>query len=664
VKKRQALIAILIAIVALSHASAGPPQAGQPLAARVDAVPNRYLAFGDSITYGGYVDAPYPALLENKLDIRVADSEVINSGNPGEKTYGGSERITGEVSEHQPRYVLILEGTNDVTDENPPSEVYDHLKVMIDNARETAGVEGVRVMIATIIPRLDYLNDATYKMNQEAVIPAALEKQVPLCDLWQAFYEYGPWPILYADDKHPNQMGLKLIADTFYDCLLATYPEVEEETTPPTTWIESLPASIECGEEAPVSWNGSDNLNWVVDYDVQAQVGDGKWTDWLLATQETSGSYAAEGWYGDAWGFRVRGRDLLGNEGAYGDAAYTLIADSVAPYEAHVDPLQPIEVVPFAVSWWGSDACADVIAYDVQYRVGSDGAWQDWLSATPDQSGSFDPPAPQYGQTYYFQVRAWDAADNRGTWSGAEAQTVVAQFSLSGSVYNVRHQPVAAAEVKIVPPPLQTAPWPAGFLAYLATGGDSTISARRDDLYGTLPAMHREVNASLSGLALILPPQDEAVIDGGFEEGNLNAWQTGGTAMLTLATEAHTGLGAVRLGVVGDDSYLSQAIIPALSPSEPTLSFLVRLGEGSPASELEIRLTNSGVLSPTLTYTVAIEDEEWVHVWYDLTGLVGEPLTLTLAVVDNPAVLVDEISLGSAIRGGTLIHLSVVFRSR
>ncbi len=158
----------------------------QPLQG-VDPIPNRYLAFGDSITCSPDCFVPdellsYPDRLDKKLDLRVAISEVIQSGNSGEGTFGGSERITGQVSTHLPQYVLAMEGTNDVTREKVPADIYDNLVQMIENATVTAGVNNVKFMLATIIPRLDDLNDATFEMNQLAVIPAAATKGVPVCD--------------------------------------------------------------------------------------------------------------------------------------------------------------------------------------------------------------------------------------------------------------------------------------------------------------------------------------------------------------------------------------------------------------------------------------------------------------------------------------------------
>ncbi len=629
---------------------------------QVEAPPilNRYLAFGDSITWGQYGGLyPYPARLEDKLDTRVIPSEVINSGVPGETTNRGRDRIAGEVSSYQPEFVLYMEGTNDVSHLRPPAAVYDNIQVTIYNARH-AGVDNVKVMVATIVPRLDNLNDETEEMNEQAIKPAAQYRKAPICDQWQAFYNYGPWQEIYWDEKHPDGTGLQLIADTFYQCILTNYTWLQEDTVPPTTWIEPLPSQTECGSFT-VRWNGTDNLNYVVSYDVQRQVNYGPWTDWIVATTITNAVYTSNQ-YGQVIGFRVRGRDLLGNQSDYSAPVYTQISDS-APPEAHMNALPPAQTAPFAVSWWGADACSSVVAYNVQYRVGAGGVWQPWKTATASTGDAFAPAIPQYGETYYFRVQARDAAGNWSLWSDpAEAYTKLARFTVVGRVLNGRHQPVAGAAVSLNPPSLWTRPQPlGGFRAYVAASGAYDLTVSRPDRFGPLPPMNDlPVNSNVTGLEFVLPPQDNGVTDGQFESGNLNAWQLGGTLPPTLTSTAHTGQWAVRLGGVGDDSSLSQAVTLGPALTDPTLSFLVRLETGGPSSAVQVTLAAAGE-SP-VAFTWPVESDQWTHAWFDLTGLGSGPFTLTLSVADAPLVLVDEISLGSARPGSYPAYLPVVYR--
>jgi len=66
----------------------------------------------------------------------------------------------------------------------------------------------------------------------------------------------------------------------------------------------------------------------------------------------------------------------------------------------------------FTIRWDGSDASSGIAAFDVQYKIGTAGAWQDWaLSLDPSQKSKlFTGAVP--GKTYYFRTRARDRAGN------------------------------------------------------------------------------------------------------------------------------------------------------------------------------------------------------------------------------------------------------------
>jgi len=658
-------ILILMATVLAGNAAPRHDPAG-------DAIPNRVLAFGDSITYGDYSPEPYPAQLEETLNLRVGPWEVVNGGNPGEATFGGSERITGAVSTHLPAYVLILEGTNDVTRGKLAEDVYDNLVAMIDNARLAAGVSGVQVMLATIVPRLDELNDETAAINEQVIIPVAQAKGVPVCDLWTAFVSQTNWPALYADDTHPNAAGLALIARTFYGRLLEAFPEISEETTPPQAWMDPVPEFTECGESIPASWGGSDDLSWITSYDLQARIGDGEWQDWLQDTGLTEGLFRApEARFGQQVAFRVRGRDLVGNVGPYSAPVYSTIADSVAPHEAHVEPLPDLLMAPFTVRWWALDACADVTSYDVQYSAAGAEAWTDWLPSTAGTSAAFDPASPQFGQAHAFRVRAQDEAGNWSAWSDAGEASTTLCAGLGGRIRNLRGQPIAGAQVEVAPTAERVAPLPGGgFVAYLAATGSHDVAAGRPDLYGPLPAMHGvQVQDDVLDLQLVLPALDDAVIGGGFEgAGGLDTWELGGTLPPRLSDRAHTGLASAELGGTGGRSLLGQRLRPPPVAENLTLSFMARLAEPGPPASLLLTISGGSVPTWTISHTLAVDNTTWRHAWYDLDAAVrdGPPSdwALTLVVSGSPAVLVDEIGLGSAVVGGHALYLPLTFRNR
>lgn len=95
----------------------------------------------------------------------------------------------------------------------------------------------------------------------------------------------------------------------------------------------------------------------------------------------------------------------------------TIFLDTVVP-DSSVSAL-PAQVSgsSFRVDWSGSDPepGSGLTSYDVQYRVGKYGQWEDWFSGLTSTSAVFGPGYPvqtQPGQTYYFRCRAQDEAGN------------------------------------------------------------------------------------------------------------------------------------------------------------------------------------------------------------------------------------------------------------
>ena len=618
-------------------------------------VANRHLAFGDSITWGGYVDpatgqpvGPYPSRLEPMLDTRVVASEVINAGVPGEETPPGMNRLKQDaLPAYIPEFVEIMEGTNDMTRLRPYNQVAENLTLMVQDSKRF----GSHPLLSTLLPRKDSFNDETHIMNSYIADVAARTK-VPLVDNWQAFMAYGDLWSLYSDNLHPNGQGMAVLTNSWYHDLLNSY--LSEETTPPTTWIESVQG--QCGQ-VTARWNGSDNLSWVVGYDVQAQVNGGAWTDWLQATPDTSGAYSG-GSYGDTVGFRVRGRDVVGNQSDWSTPASIQIADGEPPYQVQVNALPFAQTSPFRVRWSAADACGQVVAYDVATCVGigctDPATWPKWLTSTPEPSALFDPASPQYGQTYSFSVRALDQAGNWSVWS-APVSTILARLTLSGQILTVRHEPVIGAQV-VVTGALVVEPKIGGYVAYMAEAGNYDLSASRDG-FRTLPPMHiLSATADINNLDFVLPPLDDVVQDGGFESGTWGNWLPGGTSAPMLVTGAHTGDGAAVLGSTGETSSLSQSVSLPIALTNATLSFLVRLDDDADVSStLRVELTGTPI-----RLTQVVTAGGWLHVWLPADAALGRDATLTFTVIDSPAVRLDEVSLGSALSGGSVVYLPLM----
>jgi len=189
---------------------------------------NEYISFGDSITYGylDYEEAPekgYIPRLEAVLNDNYGDSTVINEGWPGEITINGLGRIDDVLSDHSARYLLLMEGTNDVIFNRISM---DTTAFNLEQIVLTCKDSGVFPLLSTIIPRKDYrwyydfYKDRIFYLN-ERIRELAVDLEVPLIDQFDVFYNYpeddGGWTsLLCMDNVHPSEKGYEIMAETWF----------------------------------------------------------------------------------------------------------------------------------------------------------------------------------------------------------------------------------------------------------------------------------------------------------------------------------------------------------------------------------------------------------------------------------------------------------------
>ncbi len=198
----------------------------------------KYIAFGNSITYGYLNRQPAPEKgyvprLENLLDSNLEDSEVVNRGVPAEKTFEGLSRIDSVIQQDKALYILLMEGTNDIIHINISVETSKfNLEQMIKKCIQFK----MFPFIATIIPRNDmfwyfkFYRDKIFKLN-DYIRQLATDYSILLADQFEAFYEYpeedGGWKSLLSDENHPNEKGYQLMAETWFNKIKITpFPPV------------------------------------------------------------------------------------------------------------------------------------------------------------------------------------------------------------------------------------------------------------------------------------------------------------------------------------------------------------------------------------------------------------------------------------------------------
>jgi len=303
------------------------------------------------------------------------------------------------------------------------------------------------------------------------------------------------------------------------------------------------------------------------------------------------------------------------------------------------------------VHWSGSDVGSGIASYDVQVQTDG-GAWQNWQTDVTFTSAIYSATP---GHVYCFRSRAEDQAGNVEAYpAGGDTCVTVARYVLTGNVWNNRGQPVLGAEVSADPPMVNTArsAVDGSFALYFNATGAYDLEASRTD-FGKQPASVYSLSGDLAGVFFVLPPQDDALLNGGFEDGSAH-WAVAGAE---VTTTAHSGAGALTF----DGSDVATQTVPLASGLvSPTLSLVYRV-EGSVQPGDRFTVT-ARCPCRTVTLSLPLDVTDWSHAWLDVSSLLGSAQVTLQSDLDTAAVLVDEVTLGSSWPGAYRLFLPVTRR--
>ena len=173
-------------------------------------------AFGDSITAGWWVYARdgngcvrcggYEPALQSLLKSAGRDAVVKNWGKGGEFTDQGAGRIDSVILLDKPRYVLLMEGTNDLAFFSPDT-IRKNMARMVD----VSLAKGVTPILGTITP--DSRGGKPISQTNTLLREVAAQKKIALADHYAAVKDN--WSSLTADGLHPNSAGYSKIAQVW-----------------------------------------------------------------------------------------------------------------------------------------------------------------------------------------------------------------------------------------------------------------------------------------------------------------------------------------------------------------------------------------------------------------------------------------------------------------
>jgi lysophospholipase L1-like esterase len=234
-----------------------------------DNVPNRYLAFGDSITEGGRGNPTYRRTLRQQLEEFFGRAEIVNSGLGGTTSNKGSDRFPSEAARHRPAIALIVYGTNDWNACTTPDECFT-IRALRDIVR-AAQNNAVMPFVATILPTNTGFDERTppernvWIQEMNAGIRAMVEEEgAVLMDIHSAFVaaaDGGDYSQLIGDHVHPTPLGYDIMAHTMAEAIRESTDSVAARSTPGsaisprytrTRSVAGAEASSEDGTPAPV----------------------------------------------------------------------------------------------------------------------------------------------------------------------------------------------------------------------------------------------------------------------------------------------------------------------------------------------------------------------------------------------------------------------------
>ena len=199
-------------------------------------------AFGDSITAGWVVYARdgngcvgcggYEPVLQSLLKSAGREAVVKNWGKGGETTSDGASRVDIVIALDKPRYMLLMEGTNDLLFLSPDT-VRKNMARMVDISL----ARGVTPILGTITP--DSRGGKPISQTNALLRELATQKKIALADLYAAVKD--SWSSLTADGLHPNSAGYSKIAQVWTSAM----DEADKMNAPTTSLTPILMLLLE-----------------------------------------------------------------------------------------------------------------------------------------------------------------------------------------------------------------------------------------------------------------------------------------------------------------------------------------------------------------------------------------------------------------------------------
>lgn len=183
------------------------------------------LIVGDSLSaeYGLARGQGWVALLEQRLQPRYQNIEVVNASISGDTTSGGRSRLPALLRRHQPAVVVIELGGNDALRGLPLDVSRANLKAMVEASQQA----GAKVLLVGMEMPPNY--GARYaEQFREIYAEVARQTRVPLVPFFLKGIADIPNAMEYfqADRIHPNESAQPKMLDNVWPALQPLLPRI------------------------------------------------------------------------------------------------------------------------------------------------------------------------------------------------------------------------------------------------------------------------------------------------------------------------------------------------------------------------------------------------------------------------------------------------------
>lgn len=202
--------------------AAAPP--AEPAPARSSAP--RIIFLGDSLTSGLGLDVKdsFPALIQQRLDEKGHEFEVVNAGVSGDTSAGGLRRLEWAMADGTPRILVVALGGNDGLRGLSPEQLEANLAAIIERAH----ARGLSVILAGMEAPPNF--GADYTARFRGVYPALAKRyQIPLIPFLLEGVAGDP-AFNQSDGIHPNPRGAQVVADLVWRTLEPALDQTQSPT--------------------------------------------------------------------------------------------------------------------------------------------------------------------------------------------------------------------------------------------------------------------------------------------------------------------------------------------------------------------------------------------------------------------------------------------------